>query len=143
LIYRHEQIGRVYIGLLGVVAVLCIAVALGTSNTSLWLAVGAFTIFVSLFFARLTLEVDRDGVRWNMTFGFPAGFVPVDEIVSVEIVPVTFWSGIGIHVTLRGWVWNVALGRGVQIHRCSGMPVVLGTDDPEALIAAIARVRSS
>ena len=59
----------------------------------------------------------------------------MEEIVSVDIVPVSFWSGIGIHLTLRGWVWNVAFGRGVQIHRCGGMPIVLGTDDPEALVA--------
>jgi hypothetical protein len=51
--------------------------------------------------------------------------------------------GIGIHLTFRGWVWNVATGRGVQIHRCEGMPIVLGTDDPEALLAAIGRVRSA
>jgi hypothetical protein len=142
LIYRHEQIGRIYIALLGFMTVLCIVLALVTRSTTFALTVGAILVLVCISFARLTIEVDPTGVRWGMTFGIPSGFIPMEEIVSVDVVPVSFWYGIGIHITLRGWVWNVALGRGVQIHRCGGMPIVLGTDDPEALVAAIGRGRS-
>ena len=147
MIYRHEQIGRIYVALLGFAAVVCFAFAFATRATS-YAATEASLFIVAIItltciaFARLTIEVDSSGLRWGMTFGFPSGFVPMEEIVSVDVVPVSFWSGIGIHLTLRGWVWNVALGRGVQIHRCGGMPIVLGTDEPEALVAAIGRGRS-
>jgi hypothetical protein len=147
LIYRHEQVGRIYVGLLGFAAVVCIAFAFSTRTTSYAVAeaslfIFAFITLTCIAFARLTIEVDSSGLRWGMTFGFPGGFIPMEEIVSVDVVPVSFWYGIGIHFTLRGWVWNVALGRGVQIHRCGGMPIVLGTDEPEALVAAIGRGRS-
>ncbi|HTA39790.1 MAG TPA: hypothetical protein VK760_11975 [Candidatus Acidoferrales bacterium] len=142
MIYRHEQVGRIYIALLGFLAVVCIVVAITTHSTSLALMLGAILVLVCISFARLSIEVDRSGLRWGMTFGIPGGYIPMEEIVSVDIVPVAFWYGIGIHLTLRGWVWNVALGRGVQIHRCGGMPIVLGTDEPEALVAAIGRGRS-
>jgi hypothetical protein len=147
LIYRHEQVGRIYVGLLGFAAVVCIAFAFSTRTTSYAVAeaslfVFAFITLACIAFARLAIEVDSSGLRWGMTFGFPGGFIPMEEIVSVDVVPVSFWYGIGIHLTLRGWVWNVALGRGVQIHRCGGMPIVLGTDEPEALVAAIGRGRS-
>jgi hypothetical protein len=147
LIYRHEQIGRIYIALLGFAAVTCVVFAVATRLTAYAAAIASLFIFAfitltCIAFARLTIEVDRSGLRWGMTFGFPGGFIPMEEIVSVDIVPLSFWYGIGIHLTLRGWVWNVALGRGVQIHRCGGMPIVLGTDDPEGFVAAIGRGRS-
>ena len=147
MIYRHEQIGRVYVWLLGFAAVACIAFAIGTRATSIAAAdaslfMFAFITLVCIAFARLSIDVDASGLRWGMTFGIPGGFIPMEEIVSVDVVPVSFWYGIGIHLTLRGWVWNVAFGRGVQIHRCGGMPIVLGTDEPEALVAAIGRGRS-
>jgi hypothetical protein len=142
-IYRHGQFGRVYVVVLALVAAACLSAGfvmdLGLS------AIGAFTLVaaICIAFARLAIDVDGTGLRWHMTFGFPGGTIPLEEIVSAEIVPVSFWMGIGIHLSCRGWVWNVALGRGVQIHRCGAMPVVLGTDDPEALLAAIGRVHPS
>jgi hypothetical protein len=146
-IYRHEQTGRIYIALLGFAAVACFAFAISIRTTSYAGAVASLFIFAfitltCIAFARLSIDVEPSGLRWGMTFGIPGGFIPMEEIVSVDIIPVSFWYGIGVHLTLRGWVWNVALGRGVQIHRCAGMPIVLGTDEPEALVAAIGRGRS-
>ena len=76
-----------------------------------------------------------------MTFGWPGGGIPIADIARAEIVPVTFWMGIGIHLTLRGWIWNVALGQGVRIVSADGPDIVLGTDDPQELLAAIQRAR--
>jgi hypothetical protein len=147
LIYRHEQVGRVYVTALGFAAVVCVTFAIATRATAYAASVASLGLFalvtlICIAFARLTIRVSSDGVHWGMTFGHPSGFIPMEEIVSVDIIPVSFWYGIGVHFTLRGWVWNVALGRGVQIHRCGGMPIVLGTDQPEALVAAISRGRS-
>jgi hypothetical protein len=141
-IYRHEQVGTFYFGLLAVVLVLCAFFVIDSHFSLLALAIGAIVLIGGVSFARLTTEVDARGVRWWMTFGFPSGSVTFEEIISAEIVSVTFLGGIGIHLTLRGWLWNVGLGNGVQIHRCDRMPVVLGTDDPEGLLEAIGRGRS-
>ncbi|HTX59028.1 MAG TPA: hypothetical protein VMH02_05065 [Verrucomicrobiae bacterium] len=151
MIYRHEQVGRLLIAYLAAIAAAALAVlgfyAAAPSTPLLSKIVLAIVFVVPLLaiaaFARLTVCVEGSGVRWGLTFGFPGGFVPFDQVESVEIVPVSFWYGIGIHLTVRGWVWNVALGRGVQIHRRAGLPIVLGTDDPEGLLQAIERARAA
>jgi hypothetical protein len=142
-IYRHEQFGRMYVGLLGVVAVLiCLTVGFRVGGAAFAVSLFVFLALVCVATAWLTIEVGEGGVRWRMTFGFPSGAVAIGDVVSASIIPVSFWYGIGIHLTLRGWVWNVSLGRGVQIDRSEGLPIVLGTDDPEGLLAAIERARS-
>jgi hypothetical protein len=142
-IYRHEQVGRTLIVVLGFLALIFLTSGFLTQSLPFALIPSGIVVLACIACARLTIEVDRGGVRWGMTFRVPSGYVPFSEIASVQIVPVTFGSGIGIHLTSRGWVWNVALGRGVQIERRGLLPVVLGTDDPEALLAAIERARSS
>lgn len=142
MIYRHEQVGTFYFGLLAVVLVLCAFVVIDTHFSLLALTIGAILLLSGVSFARLITEVDARGLRWWMTFGWPSGSVAFEEIISAEIVSVTFLGGIGIHLTFRGWLWNVGLGNGVQIHRCDKMPVVLGTDDPDGLLAAIERGRA-
>jgi len=141
-LYRHEQIGRIYVVLL-LVAFPLMIVAFVTHYTTLALAFDAILVVASIAFARLSIEVDASGLRWGMTFGFPSGSVALDEIASAEIVPISFWAGIGIHLTLRGWVWNVALGQGVEIHRNGAPSIILGTDAPEALLDAIDRARAA
>lgn len=141
--YHREQVGRFYY----VVAfTLVIPLAIGiVAKVPLLVVFAFFFAFVCWAFARLRIDVDaREGqpaVRWAMTFGWPSGSVPIAEITGAQTIAVAFWMGIGIHVTLRGWVWNVALGKAVQIQRRRGAPIVLGTDDPEGLLAAIARAR--
>lgn len=147
--YRHEQTGRVYATLIPIAVVLAAlaAVTIVTAGRSGGL-VPAIALIVAaamlVAFARLQIEVDAGPhatLRWAMTFGWPCGTIPVQSIAGAQIVPVTFWMGIGIHLTLRGWVWNVSLGRGVAVRKNDGGEVVLGTDDPEGLLAAIERAR--
>jgi hypothetical protein len=153
--YRHEQLGgRLYFVsmLIGVAVTLVVGVrilaAYGVSEIAMWwLAFAAFFVLVAIAFGRLTIEITGTGLpsklRWFMTFGWPAGEVAIDAIADAQIVAVTFWMGVGIHLTLRGWVWNVALGKGVQIRSRDGRNTVLGTDDAEGLLAAIARARAA
>jgi hypothetical protein len=141
-IYRNAQVGTFYFGLLAVVLVLCAFFVIDSHYSLLAITIGAILLVSGISFARLTTEVDASGVRWWMTFGFPSGHIPFEEIISAEIVSVTFLGGVGIHLTFSGWLWNVGLGNGVQIHRCDGMPVVLGTDDPQGLLAAINQGRA-
>jgi hypothetical protein len=142
--YHHEQIGRIYILVLALVGASVLGLG-GFAAGQLTIATGFFLVIVAIVwaFAQLTIDVDNRSIRWSMTFGFPGGEIPFDQIVSAQIVPVNFWMGIGIHLTLRGWVWNVSLGQGVQIMRPNGIAVVLGTDDPQGLIEAITRARAA
>jgi|SRR5579862_3111289 len=140
--YHHEQTGPIYVVLVGLAAFL-IAMGLLFHAAVPSGFVGILLLATAIAFGRLIIDVDDRAVRWSMTFGWPCGTIPFDQIVHVQIVPVNFWMGIGIHLTFRGWVWNVSLGRGVQIMRPNGIAIVLGTDDPDALIEAISRAKAA
>ena len=129
--YHHEQVGRVYITL-GLLLIVPFAIGIAAKFAPLlWFTV----VFAAIYwaFARLRVDVLAGGaaaqLRWAMTFGWPGGRIPLSDIASAEIVAVTFWMGVGVHLTLRGWVWNVALGKGVRIVKRDGSDVILGTDD--------------
>ena len=146
--YHHEQIGRFYVGMLAVAAITVIAAAAVVGALGVR-ALAGFPGFVAallgiiiLVFCRLNVDLDPTELRWSMTFGWPCGRIPIADIAGAEIIPVTFWMGIGIHLTLRGWVWNVALGKGVRIRKRDGIAIVLGTDDPEGLLTAIQSARA-
>ncbi len=141
--YHHEQVGRVYITL-GLLLIVPFAIGIAAKFAPLlWFTV----VFAAIYwaFARLRVDVLAGGaaaqLRWAMTFGWPGGRIPLSDIASAEIVAVTFWMGVGVHLTLRGWVWNVALGKGVRIVKRDGSDVILGTDDSQGLLAAIERAR--
>jgi hypothetical protein len=141
--YHHEQVGRIYL-VLGLTLAVPFAIGFVVKSTFLILFAIVFAV-IYWAFARLNIDVDGEGgrpeLRWSMTFGWPAGTIPLSDIVDAQTIPVTFWMGIGIHLTLRGWVWNVALGKGVQIRKRTGSDIILGTDDSEGLLAAIQRAR--
>lgn len=139
--YHHEQIGKVFVGL-GLLLIVPFALGIAVRSPFVVWFVVAFAL-VYWAFARLNIDVDAGTHRlqWCMTFGWPRACIPLADVATADIVPVTFWMGIGIHFTLRGWVWNVALGTGVRIVKRDGSDVILGTDDPHALLAAIERAR--
>ncbi|HEY1653822.1 MAG TPA: hypothetical protein VGF86_01775 [Candidatus Tumulicola sp.] len=154
--YHHEQIGRLFIVsmLIGVAIALAVGFPLASNpkgapgSVALIFFIGALIALLMVAFARLGIDVGTDPggharLRWAMTFGWPGATIPLSAIARARIIPVTFWMGIGIHFTLSGWVWNVALGRGVQIRKRDGGDVVLGTDDPEGLLAAISDARAA
>ncbi|HEU5479365.1 MAG TPA: hypothetical protein VFU90_06005 [Candidatus Tumulicola sp.] len=147
--YHHEQIGRFYVAMLAVAALMVVAAAVVVGAVGERAPAGfpgfvaALLGIIIVTFCRLNIDVGATELRWSMTFGWPYGRIPIADIAGAEIVPVTFWMGIGIHLTLRGWLWNVALGKGVRIRKRDGIAIVLGTDDPEGLLTAIANVRAA
>jgi hypothetical protein len=142
--YHHEQVGRFYLATGGLLVIPLAIGFVARIPFLVWFALGFALMYWA--FARLRVDV-RNGdtgtpeLRWAMTFGWPRGRIPIADVAHAQIVPVTFWMGIGIHLTMRGWVWNVSLGRGVQIDKTDGANIVLGTDDAEGLLSAIARAR--
>ena len=105
----------------------------------------ALFVFLAIFvlgFARLTTQVDRNGVLWSFTFGVPGGHVNFADLDHAEITRTNLVEGWGIHWTLwHGWLWNVSGFRAVELFCRGGRRVTLGTDDPQGLFAAIERFR--
>jgi hypothetical protein len=150
--YRHRQTATLFY-YLPVVVVVVVAAPLIFATMPFPSALALCAVIVGsagaavAMFSRLGIEVDSGrngdaGLRWAMSFGWPAGRVPIAEIAQAGIVPVTFWMGTGIHfIFRRRWVWNVAFGNGVQIEKRDGSRIILGTNDPEGLLAAIQTAR--
>jgi hypothetical protein len=88
-------------------------------------------------FSTMTVEVTASAVRWWFGSGWPGGRIERADLVAEEITDPGLFNGIGIHLTWRGWLWNVALGSAVALHRDGKLDTMLGTDDPNGLLAAL------
>jgi hypothetical protein len=105
-------------------------------------AVFALVAIIGAIFSQMTVRVGDADVRWWLGFGFPGGALNLSEIVEARIVRTSLLEGWGIHLTWHGWLWNTSGFSAVQLVRGDGVPITLGTDEPEALLAAIEEARS-
>jgi hypothetical protein len=88
-------------------------------------------------FSRMVVEI-RDGViRWAFGVGFPRYSLPLSEVQSAAVVTSSWIFGVGIHFIPRGILYNVWGRKAVEITKTNGRRIRLGTDEPEALLAAI------
>jgi hypothetical protein len=156
--YIHTQrAGRVvHLALaIGVVGVLAAVVAGGIAgphtrpagygvtalvSVTLPIVVAVVAIITLIQFSSLTIQVDSTALTW--WFG-PAGLhlirksVPLSEIDTVAVVRNPLWYGWGIHLTLRGWLYNIGGRDGIEVTLRSGKRFRLGTDEPNTLAQAI------
>lgn len=140
-IYERSEFGWPIFAFMLIVAAVLAIVASATQVWPVWIV--AFVIALCAFaFSTLRVRVTSDDVRWAFSFGFPGGRIALDDLASVQAVKVSALNGIGIHLTLRGWLWNVHTGSAVWLRRKRGGAVLLGCDDPDALAAAVEQARS-
>lgn len=95
---------------------------------------------LALMWSRLTIRIDDDRLRWSYGPGWPRFSLRLADIAAVEVTRTTFWQGWGIHRTRRGWLYNIAGWDAVLIQRTDGKQVLLGSDEPRRLKAAVERV---
>jgi hypothetical protein len=135
--YRHTQIGYVTLATLGGGVVAAAGLRQLHVATTLLYATGAFILVMSALFSSLTITVSDAQLESHFTFGFWRKRVPLAEIAGVSITRSTWLEGWGIRVTTRGMLYNVSGTRAVEVELRSGRRFRLGTDEPEALSAAI------
>lgn len=138
--YRHTQIGH-FIFLLNGALGLFFAVQLATGGPRLLLLGLLVVIVVSLLFGTMTVEVGDGDLRFRFGPGGWGKRVPLAEIADAQPDRSVWWEGIGIRITSRGMLYNVAVGRAVSITLRSGRTFRLGSDEPERLAAAIIAAR--
>jgi hypothetical protein len=140
--YRHTQ--HAGPGWWFQVAVL-VALALGVEawfNGYVVLFVAAMLIAliagpVFMVLSRLTVEVDDIALRAFFWRGWPCKTLPLAEARSVQAVRNHWWYGFGIWWIPRGTVWTVWGFDAIQFELSSGRVLRIGTDEPEALLAAL------
>ena len=102
-----------------------------------WLAFAA----LMLAFSRLTVVVDETRVSVGFGGGLARRRFELHAIEAASAVKVPWLAGWGIRLTPQGWLYN-AWGRGaVQLRFAGGRRFTIGTNEPDALLAAIERAR--
>lgn len=134
--WRRTQVGRFTLALDVVLLVLLGVPAIATGSLALWLGV-AVVVLLGVVFSTLTVEVTDRAVRLWFGPGILRRTVPLTELAGAEIASAPWWHGIGLRFTPSGIMYNVAVGRTVDLVFRSGKRVRVGTDRPEELLHAV------
>lgn len=129
----------------GIIAVISSGRSGGGPGLRFLVALSGIVPIVLLFmFCSLRVTVDSERVAWAFGMGFPSYSLAVRDMNRVERVNPSLLYGIGIRITPKGWLYNVASGSAIAI-TMGKKTVLLGTDDPDGLMRAIetARERSA
>jgi hypothetical protein len=94
-------------------------------------------LLVGWLFHSLTIEIADGELRWRYGPGWIRKRVPLGMITSAEPVRTNFIEGWGIHLSRFGWLYNVSGFDAVAIRMKNGQHFALGTDESQALLAAI------
>jgi hypothetical protein len=140
--YSHTQAGYVWLVILSIVEALAVVTILVSGAPVIGIvivfAVTSLLIVVGLTFSRLTVEVHPEGVTARFGQGWPKRFVPFSAITSARTVRNSPWVGWGLRWIPGGSVWNVWGLDSVELTLVTGKRWRLGTDEPDALLAALA-----
>jgi hypothetical protein len=135
-LYRHRQIGWTIIIVLGLAALFAAVAGLATPRPTLLLVV-AVLLLTGLLFSSLTIEVTESELVWFFGPGFLKRRVARSEIAKAEPARNKWWWGWGVHLTPRGWLYNVDGLESVEITQKDGSLFRLGADEPQALTRAL------
>jgi hypothetical protein len=102
------------------------------------IAASALAMFGSgVVFSSLTTRIADGRLAWHFGPGLMQKAVPLAEVASAVPARTTWVDGWGIHLTGRGWLYNVAGRQAVLVTMVDGKRFMLGTDEPDALAQAI------
>jgi hypothetical protein len=139
--YRHTQVGWVMLGAAAA------AVALGWAGLPPEAAAAArvplllIVAVLVLVFGTLTVEVTQDAIRLRFGVGLVRKRIALRDVQGWQEVRNPWYSGWGIRLGPGGVLWNVSGFDAVQLALGDGKHFRIGTDEPAALAAAIARAR--
>lgn len=140
--YEHRQTGTLLVCALGGGALACLASAfLFREQPWIPLWVGTVLLAGAALFSSLRIVITDTELCWAFGPGILKKRVALEEIQHAEETTTRFVEGWGIHLTRRGWLYNVSGFGAVAIRLKSGKRFVLGSDEPRQL-AAVLRARS-
>ena len=108
----------------------------GFTTQWLYVPIGVFAALYWLF-QSLTVEVDATHIHVAFGVGLIRRSIALERVVSCQVVRTPWYFGWGIRYVFKGWLWNVSGFYSVELAYHSGGHFRIGTDEPEALEAAI------
>ena len=137
--YHHRQFGTFIVAAL---AASMIFVSLPLIRGQEFHAIQAQVVLVLLaaigLFYALTIEIRENTLFIRMGIGLIRRRIPLSEIEQARKIRIPLWAGFGIHgIPGLSWVWNVSGRDGVELTFKKGGRLIVGSDEPEALVRAI------
>jgi len=137
--YSHDQFGTLAVGTMISIAVLLAVFFVATGFLPLLIILLISFFLVLMLFHSLSVEVTRDHLRLRFGIGLVGKTFATGEMVDVYPVRNKWYYGFGIRLTPHGWLFNVSGLDAVEIVMRSGRRYRIGTDEPQALAAAVKR----
>ena len=139
--YRHTQIGYAAIVTVGLVVALSVWLyfQLGGPTGATWpmLFVGLFFLVLLVLLCTQTVVVRDEEVEIRFGPGLIRKRYQLRKFTSVKVVRNWWWYGFGIQCIVRGWLYSVGGLHAVELRKEDGKVVRIGTDELEALEAAL------
>lgn len=135
--YRHTQFGTLIVACMLVPVGILIVVGTQQGWTPLVPVLMTVFLAVTALFYSLTVEVDSEAVRCRFGVGLIGRTIPLAQITGAAPVRNRWYLGWGIRLIPGGWMFNVSGFDAVEVRLKSGRCFRMGTDEPEALAAAI------
>jgi hypothetical protein len=136
-VYRHTQIGYVMIGGLGLGSLLVFVVPHVPALHVIMLANSALLLLCLALFPTLTAIVEQGTLSCYFGVGVIHRSIAIADIESVSVVRNEGITGWGLRKLPDGWLWNVSGFRAVELRFRDGRRFRIGSDEPEALCAAL------
>lgn len=136
-VYRHTQSGQLLRWMMIPPAVGLFAAGFAGGKGLLFLPLALVLGATGWIFSSLTVEVSSEELSWYFGPGFWRKSVQRGEISSATPVSNKWWWGWGIHLTPKGWLYNVSGLEAVEITLRNGKTIRIGSDQAPALAHAL------
>lgn len=136
-VYRHTQSGQLLRWMIIPPAVGLFAAGFVGGKGLLFLPLALVLGATGWIFSSLTVEVSSEELSWYFGPGFWRKSVQRSEISSATPVSNKWWWGWGIHLTPKGWLYNVSGLEAVEITLRNGKTIRIGSDQAPALAHAL------
>lgn len=143
LYYHHTQIGRLILVLLFIGFGCTVPLLVLEGQAILISLVVGIVVIIAGLFGSLTVEVTQTDLQFHFGFGLIRRRIALIDIEQWNETHTSFFSGWGIHLTLRGWLYNVSGFSAIEITLKNGKRFVLGTDEPTQLRAALVKAKQT
>lgn len=97
---------------------------------------GIILSLILLVFTVMTVTVKESEIEVSMGLELIRKKIPISQILSVTEMMIP-WHSVGFKKISGGWLYSVAVSKGLDITLQGGRRVVIGSDDIEGLAEAI------
>ena len=140
--YRHTQTGWVLLAVLAAGAAVVVFASSKTGWSGASSAVMTLLVIVALLFCTLTVMIHDGEIECRYGPGLIRKHIPLAAVRGARPVRTEWYQGWGIRLTSDGWLFNVSGLDAVEVELVDGKRIRIGTDEPQALVAAIRARRS-